>query len=166
MCWLSLQGLVPSSPRHAATWTEATTSAQLHSVTCVAQDVRPGNTSTWYYGTGEYHGNTEWGYVASYLGDGIYRSTDNGVTWSVLPSTSVGHPQYWDSNFDYVWDIAIDPSNTLQTILYAALPGGIYKSTNGGTTWESGWSTSQRMPGHFMRRWYVGVKVGGSGGEP
>jgi len=117
-------------------WTKTTTPEQLHSVTCIVQDTRPGKTNIWYYGTGEYRGNSASGGGASYRGDGIFKSTDGGQSWTVLPSTATNKPHQFDQDFDYVWNILIDVSNTLQDEVYTALYGGIYRSVDGGgTSW-------------------------------
>ena len=115
-------------------WTIATTLPQLHSATCVAQDVRAGREDTWYAGTGELAGNSASGGMAFFAGDGIFKSSDNGVTWALLPSTSNGTPA-WDGDFDIIWNLAIDPSNAAQDEVYAAVYGGIKRSTDGGSTW-------------------------------
>ncbi len=126
------------STNAGSSWTQATTPAQLHSVTCIIQDTRSGQTSTWYYGTGEYLGNSSsGGGGAYYQGDGIFKSTDNGASWSVIAATSTGQPQQWSNQFDYIWGLAIDPSNTSQSVVYAAVPGYILKSTNGGSSWST-----------------------------
>ena len=111
-----------------STWTKTTQATQLHSVTCIAQDTRTGNRSTWYYGTGEYKGNSASGENAYYNGDGIFKSTDNGLTWNQLSTTASGTPQTFESNFDYIWNIKVDPTNGN---VYAATYGAIYKSTDG-----------------------------------
>ncbi|MEX1103159.1 MAG: hypothetical protein WED87_02845, partial [Dehalococcoidia bacterium] len=59
-----------------STWTLATSPDQLASVTCLAQD--PTNRQVWYYGTGEYAGNSAGGGGAPYLGHGIFKSLDGG----------------------------------------------------------------------------------------
>jgi hypothetical protein len=53
-----------------ATWSKRTAPGSLHSVTCLAQDRRTGQTATWYYGTGELLGNSASGGGAGYRGDG------------------------------------------------------------------------------------------------
>ncbi|HYG49316.1 MAG TPA: hypothetical protein VD905_00360, partial [Flavobacteriales bacterium] len=45
--WKSVDGML--------TWYKTTTSGQLHSVSCIAQDKRSGKEDTWYAGTGEYY---------------------------------------------------------------------------------------------------------------
>jgi hypothetical protein len=71
-----------------------------------------------------------------YRGDGIYKSSDNGSSWTLLPSTSSGTPQTSD-RFDYVWNVATDPANLIQDVVYAATYNGIYRSTNGGGSWST-----------------------------
>jgi hypothetical protein len=122
-----------------ATWFRTTSLYDsVQSVTCVAQDKRAGHTSTWYYGTGEYTGNSATGGgTATYFGDGISKSTNGGLSWVVLPSTRSGTPQYFDGKFDFIWDLAIDPSNLAQDVVYAATFGGIQRSSDGGNTWTT-----------------------------
>jgi hypothetical protein len=115
-------------------WTLTTGALQLHSVTCVAQDTRSGKSHIWYYGTGELRGNSASGGGAPYRGDGVFKSTDGGLSWSQLSSTASGTPQTFDQMFDYVWNLAVDPSSPTPE-LYAATVGGINRSTDGGSTW-------------------------------
>ncbi|MBI5217509.1 MAG: T9SS type A sorting domain-containing protein [Bacteroidia bacterium] len=119
-----------------ATWTQVVDANQLHNVTTLVQDTRLGHTNTWYFGTGEYYGNSASAYGGDFIGNGVYKSTDNGITWFSLPSTASNTPNTMDSLWDYVWRIAIDPSNLTQDVVYAATYKAIYKSTNGGTSWS------------------------------
>ena len=65
--------------------------------------------------------------------DLIYKSTDYGVSWSGIPI---------DDNYsvEKVSDLVFDSNNS---ILYAATDKGIFKSSNGGQTWQniSSWKT-------------------------
>jgi hypothetical protein len=115
-----------------ATWTKATKSEQFHSVTTLAQDLRTGHTSTWYYGTGELRGNSAGAGGAPFRGDGIYKSTNGGKSWSVLSSTSNDKPQIFDSNFNYVWTVQVAPANGY---VFAAAYNVIKRSIDGGDTW-------------------------------
>ncbi len=116
------------------TWTMSSAASSLASVTCLAQDTRAGQTATWYYGTGEYRGNSaSSGSNGSYTGDGIFKSTNNGASWTLLPATSTGVPQTFDNFFDYVWNVAVSPANGN---VFAATYGAIFRSTNGGTNWS------------------------------
>lgn len=120
-----------------STWNKTTSAGSLQSVSCLAQDTRSGHRSTWYYGTGEYRGNSaDGGGSAYYNGDGVFKSTDGGLSWANLSSTSSGTPQSFDQFFDYVWNVATDPSNASQDVVYAATYGAIYRSTNGGMSWS------------------------------
>jgi photosystem II stability/assembly factor-like uncharacterized protein len=117
-----------------AYWQKMTKPNQLLNITCLAQDTRPGKTNIWYAGTGEYLGNSASGSVAFYYGDGILKSTDNGQTWNLLASTSVGKPQALSKDFNLVHNIAIHKADT-SNIVYAATYGGVYRSVDGGTKW-------------------------------
>jgi photosystem II stability/assembly factor-like uncharacterized protein len=72
-----------------------------------------------YLGTGEGFGN-----VDAIDGAGIFKSTDRGVTWNQLSSTV---------DFPDINRIIIDPSNA--DIVLTATNDGIYRSTNGGSSW-------------------------------
>lgn len=118
-------------------WRRTTLAAQMPSVTCVAQDTRPGHEETWYYGTGEFRTNsTRFGGVL-YSGDGIFKSTDRGVSFTQLPSTVSGTPSSIDQPFDFVGRIVVDPSNLAQDEVYAACVGAIMRSLDGGATWAA-----------------------------
>ena len=113
-------------------WSLKTSPAQLHNATCIVQDTRSGHEDTWYVGTGEGLGNSaSGGGSASFSGGGIFKSTDNGENWTLLASTSTGDPRF-DSDFDYVHKIVIDPTSGY---VYACAGKNIYKSTDGGTNW-------------------------------
>jgi len=119
-----------------ASWSKMSNPQQLHSATCIVQDIRPGKEDTWYYGTGEYRGNSaSGGGDAPYMGDGIFKSTDGGVTWSILASTATNNPNIFYSNFNFVWDVAVDVSNTSEDEVYAATYDAVYRSTDGGASW-------------------------------
>ena len=116
------------------TWDMTTDPGQLHNVTCVAQDTRFGHEDTWYFGSGENRGG--WLGDVSFLGNGIYKSIDGGLSWDSLSITTSNTPQSWDNDFDFVWNIVTDPSNDSMDIVYAAVHGDIYKSSNGGASWD------------------------------
>ncbi|HEY0434827.1 MAG TPA: T9SS type A sorting domain-containing protein [Chitinophagaceae bacterium] len=97
-------------------------------ITCLAQDNT--NQLVMYAGTGE-----GWFNVDAVRGAGVFKSTDGGLTWNVLPSTIKKIPA--DSTFEYVQDVAVDNSGNV----YASLRNltgnsrGVKRSTDGGTTW-------------------------------
>jgi hypothetical protein len=115
------------------TWTNVTPVADIHNVTSIAQDPRTGSTTTWYYATGEAIGNSASETGGTYRGHGIWKSVDNGVTWSLLGATS-GTLESFDSPFDYVSKIVVDPTNGN---VYAAAQRVIMRSVDGGTTWSA-----------------------------
>ncbi|WP_436515325.1 T9SS type A sorting domain-containing protein [Ekhidna sp. To15] len=127
-----------------ATWAKMTTSTDLQSITCIAQDTRTGEEDTWYYGTGETSGNSASAaaFSAFYRGDGIFKSTDGGLTWNALASTLSETPESNDNSFDYNHEIIVNPTNG---DVLVANQNGIYLSDDAGTSWEqvlsgSGWS--------------------------
>ena len=121
-----------------ASWSKTTANSQLHSATCIAQDLRSGHNSNWYVGTGERSGNSagQFGAAGAFAGNGVYKSTDNGLSWNLLPSTSGIPPSSFSSNWQYVWNVVTDASNSAQDEVYAATVGAVYKSTNGGDNWN------------------------------
>jgi hypothetical protein len=115
-------------------WTLATGSSQLHSVTCIAQDTRPGHQYVWYYGTGEWRGNSASIPLGAYRGDGIFKSIDGGQTWDLLPATSGYSAGSLESDWQFVHQVATDPSNLEQDELYAATFESIFRSEDGGAS--------------------------------
>lgn len=118
------------------TWVRTSNPENRNSVTCIVQDIRPGMEDTWYHGTGEIVGNSARGGGAPFRGDGIYKSTDNGETWDAIPSTQDSDPNVFNSQFQYIWDIEINPDNLLEDEVLVAAFGGILRSVDGGNTWE------------------------------
>ena len=94
----------------------------LPTLACGDVVVNPANPNVLYLGTGElnYSGDSQYG-------DGIYKSTNAGVTWvQVAPASLVGNR---------CSQISIDPTNT--NILYYAGNLGVFKSTNAGLNWAN-----------------------------
>ncbi|MGV3538285.1 MAG: T9SS type A sorting domain-containing protein [Rufibacter sp.] len=117
-------------------WVKVTDPNQLHSVTTVAQDKRAGKTNTWYYGTGEIIGNSANAPGASYYGNGLYKSIDNGVTWNPLVTTQAFDYTSFTKVFQYTYRVATNPANQLEDEVFAATAGAIQRSVNGGATWN------------------------------
>ena len=117
---------------NGATWVRKSPIGDLFTVSALAQDPRVGFRDTWYYAGGEWTGNSTSGFGASYRGKGVFKSTDNGETWSHLPASNTGVLEAFDHRADYVSKIVIDP--TTGNVYMAALDA-IYRSTDGGTTW-------------------------------
>jgi len=98
--------------------------------------VAPSNPNIIWVGTGE--ANI---FRSSYAGSGIYKSTDGGDTWQFMGL----------SESFTIARIVVDPKNP--DVVYVAATGhewtdnpdrGIYKTTDGGTTWKKVLSASQR----------------------
>jgi Secretion system C-terminal sorting domain len=132
----SASGGMYRSTDGGVSWTRTTNPAQHFSVTCLIQDTRAGHENVWYYGSGEAYGQSASGGGAYYLGYGIYKSVDSAKTWTALPSTIVGSPVSFDAWGDISWDIAIDPSNLVNDVVYVAAYGSIQRSVNGGNSWS------------------------------
>lgn len=140
-------GLWRSSDR-GATWGIVTEPDQMPSVTTIVQDRRPGKEHIWYFGTGELLGTaSDVGQSAFYYGNGIYKSTDNGRTWRSLQATA--GPLSTLNVRSNIWRLAHDPTEPEEDHLYAAIYGGIMRSTDGGESW-----TFALYPGTGQRRSY------------
>jgi len=140
----STSGGMYRSMDRGSSWKRTTSVNDLPSVRSLVQDTRPGKTNTWYYGTGEMGSNTAayplWlnynsGLSGQYYGNGIYKSTDDGQTWFKLKSTATLDSASFNQPFNFVNKLVIDPSDTLHDIIYAAVAGGIERSSDGGNTW-------------------------------
>ncbi len=90
------------------------------SISSIVQE--PDNPSTMYFSTGEGYVNGD-----AVRGLGIWKSTDNGDTWEILPSTE-------NSIFYYTQRMIIHPNGDI----YAATrSNGVQRSQNGGQSWQT-----------------------------
>ena len=137
-------GAIYRSIDQGDSWVKQTEPDQVLSISCIVQDVRTGRESTWYFGTGEAFGASASGGGAYYLGNGIYKSTDSGKTWSSLEATATNTPHDFDGLWDLCWNMAVDNSNDSLDIIYTAILGAIMRSDDGGLSWTKslGGSTS------------------------
>lgn len=108
------------------------------SISCITYD--PTNSQVFYVGTGEVQTALITYRESSGRGVGIWKTTDGGASWELLPSTS---------DFAYVTKVAVRDENGIG-VIYAgvssgtykgsqqqSLPSdGLYRSTDGGSTWE------------------------------
>ncbi len=129
-----VSGGIMRSADGGSTWTMVNPDQQIHNIVSIAQDPRAGFQDTWYVGTGEYLGNSTSADGAFFYGFGIYKSTNNGLTWTALASTQSGSLLTFDNAFDFVSRIAVNPANG---DVYAACRSTIERSQDGGTTWTA-----------------------------
>ncbi|HEX6193791.1 MAG TPA: T9SS type A sorting domain-containing protein [Chitinophagaceae bacterium] len=101
-------------------------------ITALVQD--NANPNIMYAGTGE-----GWFNVDAVVGNGIYKSTDGGTTWTVLPSTVsvIAGPPIEIRTFEFVQDLAIDNNGAVYASLrnLRSTSRGVHRSTDGGATW-------------------------------
>jgi trimeric autotransporter adhesin len=103
-----------------ATWTLVNDFFGNMAIANICQD--PSNTNTMYFGTGEKTFNSD-----AVVGGGVWKSTDHGNTWSLLPTTTT---------FYNVSKIVCDASGNV----YVGTIGsgsGMQRSTDGGATWTN-----------------------------
>ncbi|MEI2739645.1 MAG: T9SS type A sorting domain-containing protein [Chitinophagaceae bacterium] len=128
-----ISGGIYKSTDDGATWVRKSPTGDLFNVSALAQDTRAGFRDTWYYAGGEFTGNSTSATGASYRGKGVYKSTDNGETWTLLPASNTGVYESFDHRADYVMRIVVDPTTGN---VYVAAMDAIYRSTDGGTSWS------------------------------
>lgn len=105
-----VSGGIWKSTDKGESWTLKNSPDETFSVTSICQDPRTGHQDTWYYSSGEFDSNSADATGASFYGHGIYKSTDNGETWSMILGNGT-NPYDWDSVFDYISKIKVDPFN-------------------------------------------------------
>lgn len=115
----SVSGGVWKSTNEGQTWFALKDNMENLAVASLVMD--PSNNQILYAGTGEGFFNFD-----AIRGNGIFKTTDAGATWTQLSSTN-------NSNFNYVNDLDIDKNNGR---IYAATHRGLYFSTNGGASWS------------------------------
>ncbi len=115
-------------------WRQIALDAGNLSVTYIVQDPRPAFRRTWYYASGEFAGNSasDLERLAPYFGSGLYKSVDNGRTWAQAPAGSGLDPNRFDSPFDFVNRLAVNPLTG--TLFVASNATGIYRSADGGAS--------------------------------
>lgn len=109
--------------------------------TCINYD--PSNTQVMYYGTGE-----GWFNADALRGAGVWKSTNGGMNWSQLPSTT-------GIGFYYCQAIVVTDDGTL----YVATKGGLQRSTDGGTTFTKVLGTGAGA----TNDWMTDMDIAGNG---
>jgi photosystem II stability/assembly factor-like uncharacterized protein len=109
-------------------WTNVSTVSANLAITALAQD--PSNFNTMYAGTGEGFSN-----IDAVRGLGIYKSNDGGLTWELIPSSTTGGAQAND--FYYIQKVLVYSNGHVYASAIGRFcnSGGIFKSTDGGTSW-------------------------------
>jgi hypothetical protein len=145
----SVSGGIMRSNDGGSTWNKVSPEEDTHSFTVLAQDTRSGFQDTWYAAGGEPYGNTASELFATYLGYGLWKSTDNGISWIKLGLSNVteingtpvpaGTLETFDHPFDYVHKILINPVNG---DVYLAGHRRLLRSTNGGSSFQTVFASS------------------------
>jgi hypothetical protein len=138
----SVSGGIMRSSNGGTSWALVTPPEDVHSFTAIAQDPRPGSQNIWYAGGGEYIGNSASGIGATYLGHGLWKSTNNGVSWTKLtfaindfPGNAQGNAlEAFDHPFDFVHRIAVNPTNGH---VFIAAHRRVVRTTDGGNSFEA-----------------------------
>ncbi len=102
-------------------WTALTDMLPVLNIGSLVMD--PFDPNTLYAGTGEFEGG--------FAGQGIFKTSNGGTTWTLLPATSSAIT----FDFDYVNRLVMSPTN--HNRIYAATWTGIWTSGDGGATWSN-----------------------------
>ena len=140
----SVSGGIYRTSNGGTSWTRVSPSNEIHNVSNIVQDPRSGSQDTWYAGGGELYGNSADEIGAGFLAYGIYKSTDNGITWTRLPLNTItdingttilgpGTLEAFDNPFDFVHKLAVNP---LTGDLYIAGHRRIIRLPTGSTSFQ------------------------------
>jgi len=144
------------STTHGASWTKYNDTLQNIAVSCITQAAN----GDIYFGTGEglygYYGDG----TGSFPGQGVWKSTDHGVTFHRLGSTWDNLTNAQKGNWETVNNIYADPNNASR--IYAATGVGLQMSNNGGLSWSNP-ILSNGNSGNHVSGFSSTVKVGTDG---
>ncbi|HYE53425.1 MAG TPA: hypothetical protein VD996_01230, partial [Chitinophagaceae bacterium] len=143
-----VSGGIMRSSNGGQTWTRVSPEDDIHNLTALAQDPRPGFEDTWYAGGGEPLGNSASAPGAVFMGHGVWKSVNNGQSWTRLSLEIAGLPtppggftlEAFDHPFDFVHRIMINPVNGH---VYVAGHRRLVRSVNAGNDWEIVFNTVQ-----------------------
>lgn len=104
--------------------------AENYAISCITQDIN----GIIYFGTGEGFGvgTGEAAGSTSFMGGGIYKSTDN--TGTVFTQISSTLPASNNDKWAYIYEMATDPFSDK---VYACTGSGLYMTSDGGATWSN-----------------------------
>jgi hypothetical protein len=117
-----------SSSNHGQSWYKINDAASNLCVSCICQAAD----GSIYYGTGngfDSYGSPNGDLNSGFYGQGVWKSTDGGVTFNQLSSTWTSSVQ---ANWKFVNNLAADPTNPLR--IYAATDGSLQMSDDGGNS--------------------------------
>ncbi|TAE17339.1 MAG: T9SS C-terminal target domain-containing protein [Bacteroidetes bacterium] len=98
-------------------------------ISCMAY--APNATQTFYVGTGE---GMAVDHPSMVRGNGIWKTTDGGNTWNVLPNTTIAAT----TDFRYVTKIVVNSTGVVfASTRVGSTTGGVMRSVDGGQTWTS-----------------------------
>ncbi|WP_462249295.1 LamG-like jellyroll fold domain-containing protein [Ekhidna sp.] len=143
--------------KESPNWTSVNDFFENMAITTLAYD--PNTTTTMYFGTGEGFFN-----VDAIQGNGIWKSTDGGDTWTQLTSTVTDNfttcAGGGDCNFLYVNKIVVTTSGTILAATRGNFTnrGGVMRSTDGGTSWTK---VLTGLSGQF--EWASDIEIGADG---
>jgi hypothetical protein len=115
-------------------WKFVQPDAEARNISCLAQDPRPGQENTWFAGTGEPIGASSYYPTGFIYGNGILKSTDNGLTWTKLSITNVVDQTQFNSVWNFIHKIVVHP---ITGDVYAAIHRRVVRSRDGGLTWAT-----------------------------
>ena len=149
----SVAGGIWRTTNKGISWISMTDHLPRLSIGALAQ--APSRPSVMYAGTGEGYPNGD-----AAIGDGMFKSTDGGLTWATLSSTLASY------DFLFVNRIIVSPLD--DTIVMAATNSGLFRSLDGGAIWNKvkaaatsrGFYQIVHKPGDFSVQYAVEKRSG------
>lgn len=129
-------------------WVRTSPLNDVHNVSAIIQHPNNDSSDIWYMGTGEVLSTTERRTSTNLrtigTGKGIYRSSDNGITWQRITPEILSVSNSLNEIFQGVWRLSARTFNKTDE-LYSACYGGIMKLTNGNWALELGDTTNKSL---------------------
>lgn len=142
------------STNAGATWEEHDVNYKMMTTTvsCITQAPN----GDIYFGTGEFFTTSNDGNVQmpGVPGEGIYKSTDGGETFTHLAKTSISDSNSNSVRWAYVNEIAADPNNSSR--IFAATQRGLMVTEDGGQSWNQVNSADIPNPNEVAREVEIG----------